>query len=150
MDSSIAVADRQRSMTTTFSITRHVQFSETDMAGVVHFSNYFRWMEETEHAFFRSIGVSIAMSHTSDALGWPRVSTTCLYMRPVRFEDEVLCQLVVQRVGAGSLTHEVTFLVRGEPVARGSMTVACCTLVHGELRSQPIPAAVRARFPVLD
>jgi acyl-CoA thioesterase FadM len=40
----------------TFSINRRVQFAETDMAGIVHFSNYFRWMEEVEHAFFRSVG----------------------------------------------------------------------------------------------
>jgi len=29
------------------------------MAGVVHFSNYFRWMEIVEHAFFRSLGLSV-------------------------------------------------------------------------------------------
>ena len=35
-----------------------VQFSETDMAGIVHFSNFFRFMERTEHAFFRSLGLA--------------------------------------------------------------------------------------------
>ena len=31
-----------------FTLKRTVQFAETDMAGVMHFSNYFRIMEETE------------------------------------------------------------------------------------------------------
>ena len=35
---------------------RRVEFAETDMAGQVHFSNFFRYMEAAEHAFFRSLG----------------------------------------------------------------------------------------------
>ena len=35
-----------------YRLTRRVQFYETDMAGIVHFSNYFRMMEEVEHHFF--------------------------------------------------------------------------------------------------
>src|SRR5689334_6065032 len=42
-----------------FRYTRRVQFSETDMAGIVHFSAYFRFMEEAEHALWRAAGVSI-------------------------------------------------------------------------------------------
>ena len=38
---------------------RRVEFSETDLAGIVHFSNYFRYMEAAEHEFFRSLGLSI-------------------------------------------------------------------------------------------
>ena len=43
-----------------FSLTRRVQFSETDMAGIMHFSNFFKMMEEVEHAFFRSVGLSVS------------------------------------------------------------------------------------------
>ena len=39
-----------------FKLTRRIEFAETDMAGIVHFSNFFRMMEATEHAFFRSLG----------------------------------------------------------------------------------------------
>jgi hypothetical protein len=42
-----------------FTCTERVQFSDTDMAGIVHFSNFFRYMERVEHAFFRSLGFSI-------------------------------------------------------------------------------------------
>jgi len=34
-----------------FKHTRRVEFAETDMAGIVHFSNFFRMMESTEHAY---------------------------------------------------------------------------------------------------
>ncbi len=42
-----------------FKLTRRVEFAETDMAGIVHFANFFRMMESTEHAFFRSLGFTI-------------------------------------------------------------------------------------------
>ena len=45
-----------------FTHQRQVEFAETDMAGIVHFANFFRWMESAEHAFLRSLGHSV---HTS-------------------------------------------------------------------------------------
>ena len=38
-----------------FKLTRRIEFFETDLAGIVHFSNFYRMMESTEHAFFRSL-----------------------------------------------------------------------------------------------
>ena len=55
--------------------TRRVQFYETDAAGIVHFSWFFRYMEEAEHALWREAGLSI---HPPDAeIGWPRVGAAC-------------------------------------------------------------------------
>src|SRR3990172_6068366 len=39
---------------------RRVQFADTDVAGVVHFSWIARYMEEAEHALWREAGLSIA------------------------------------------------------------------------------------------
>ena len=42
-----------------FRTKRRVEFADTDMAGIIHFTSLFRYMEETEHAFFRSLAWSI-------------------------------------------------------------------------------------------
>ena len=42
-----------------FKVVRRVEFSDTDMAGIMHYSNFFRFMETAEHGFFRSLGFSI-------------------------------------------------------------------------------------------
>src|SRR5580765_2785833 len=94
-----------------FSITRRIEFAETDMAGIVHFANYFRMMEEVEHAFFRSVGMSVVMKHEGRGIGWPRVSVSCEYFAPVRFEDELELKLKVAKVGDRSVTYEVEFLL---------------------------------------
>ena len=41
-----------------YTTTKKIEFSETDMAGLVHFSNYFRYMEVAERDFFESLGLS--------------------------------------------------------------------------------------------
>ena len=129
-----------------FSIRRRVQFAETDMAGIAHFSNYFRWMEEVEHAFFRSLGMSVVMRHGDGDITWPRVSVSCDYSGPVRFEDELDLRLRVAKVGGKSLVFEVDVMKGGERVALGKMTSVCCTLDNGTMRSVSIPAEIRAKL----
>jgi acyl-CoA thioester hydrolase len=134
-------------MPTEFTIHRRVQFAETDMAGIAHFSNYFRWMEEAEHAFFRSLGMSVVMRHGDREITWPRVSVACDYSGPVRFEDELELRLHVVKVGGKSLVFEVEVLKGGERVALGKMTSVCCTIEPGgRMRSVAIPADLRAKL----
>lgn len=130
-------------MFTEFSVIHRVQFSESDMAGVVHFSNYFRWMEEVEHAFFRSLGLSVAMEHDGLEIGWPRVSAACEFVAPARFEDEVHLNLRIAKLGEKSLTYEVDFTCHGRRIALGKITSVCCQMTPDGMRAIAIPASIR-------
>ena len=130
-----------------FSIRRRVQFAETDMAGIVHFANYFRWMEEVEHAFFRSLGLSVAMTLPDGVrLGWPRVNVGCEYYGPLRFEDEVELRLRVTKVGGKSFSYEVDYLLDGKPVALGRTTSVCCAHTPAGLKAVTIPDPIRQKL----
>jgi acyl-CoA thioester hydrolase len=130
-----------------FSIQRRVQFAETDMAGVVHFSNYFRWLEEVEHAFFRSVGLSVVMHIDGTEIGWPRVAVGCEFYGPVRFEDELELRLRVMKVGETSLTYEVDFMKGDQLIAQGKTTSVCCALgPQGGFSPIPIPTEIREKL----
>ena len=129
-----------------FSIRRRVQFAETDMAGIAHFSNYFRWMEEVEHALFRSVGLSVSMQHEGAEISWPRVSVGCEFYRPVRFEDELDLRLRVVKVGEKSLSLEVDFMKGDQQVALGKAVSVCCEVGDGKMRSIPIPKSIRDKL----
>ncbi|HSZ56519.1 MAG TPA: thioesterase family protein [Tepidisphaeraceae bacterium] len=135
-------------MPTDYSITHRVQFSETDQAGIMHFSNFFKMMEEVEHAFFRSVGLSVSMQHDDIHIGWPRVSASCEFFGPVKFEDEVEVKMRVARVGEKSFSYDVEFFVDGKRVALGKTTSVCCALDTGDMRSIAIPAAIREKLTV--
>ncbi len=64
-----------------FRYLRRVQFHETDQAGVAHFSWFFRYMEEAEHALWRAAGLSIDRAGCDT--GWPRVSATFDFKSPL-------------------------------------------------------------------
>jgi len=112
-----------------FRLQRRVEFSETDAAGIVHFSNYFRYMESVEHAFFRSLGHSVMLRHHQPPLGFPRVAAACEYQSPLRFEDVVELHLLVREKKPKSLSYLIKFtnLSATPPreVARGTLTVVC-------------------------
>jgi len=126
-----------------YSLKRRVTFAETDLAGVMHFSNYYRWMEEVEHAFWRSAGSSVVVRGDDSEVSWPRVATSCEYFAPAHFEDELELRFKVDNVGKRSMTYEVEF-VRGEQrVALGRTTAVCCSTSPGKFESIPIPADLR-------
>src|SRR5882757_8631972 len=109
-------------MSVIFRTTRRVEFADTDMAGIVHFANFFRYMESAEHEFLRSRGLSVAMDWEGQHIGFPRVSASCDFHRPVRFEDVMDIELVLARVGSKSLLFEVTFLHQDQLVAQGKLS----------------------------
>jgi acyl-CoA thioester hydrolase len=130
----------------TFVLTHRVQFSETDAAGVVHFSNYGRWLEEVEHAYFRACGLSVQMRHGRREIGWPRVAVACQYAAPARFEDEVELHFRIQTLGSRSLTYRVQFVIGGRPIATGEVTSVCCRLGPGGMKAITIPPAIRRKL----
>ncbi len=75
-----------RKVISEYVLRRRVQFYETDAAGIVHFSWFFRYMEEAEHALWRAAGLSI--HPPGSPIGWARASAACDFGRPLRFEDE--------------------------------------------------------------
>ncbi len=135
-------------MASSFETTRRVVFCETDMAGIVHFSNFYRWMEQAEHDFFRSLGLTIVNTQADGAiLGWPRVSANCRFQSPARYDDVLNVCLTVQRIGIKSLTYDVYFELDGRAVAHGTMKTVCCRVEHGQgLQSVEIPAEYLAKL----
>ncbi len=127
-----------------FHMTRRVEFCDTDMAGIMHFSNFFRFMEAAETAFLRSLGFSVACPRGGLELCLPRVHAECDYLAPLRFEDEVLIHLLVEKKGARSLTYRFRFYRLGGPsreeAARGRITLAYVVRQpDGGFKAAPLP-----------
>ncbi len=134
-----------------FRATRRVEFSDTDLAGIVHFSNFFRYMETVEHAFWRALGTSVVMPQYDPPLGLPRVHASCDYRRPLRFEDVVEMHLRVVGKKARTVIFEIRFR-RIEPgpaeeVAVGRLTVVCVAkTADGVMRAVPFPSEIFDRM----
>ena len=127
-----------------FKVTRRVEFSDTDMVGIVHYSNFFRYMETAEHGFFRSLGFSVILNQFELPLGLPRVHAECDYKHPLRFEDVVEIHLLVSEKKSRSLSYIFRFCkLNATPVlevALGKLTVVCVLRQpDGKMVATPIP-----------
>lgn len=137
-----------------FKALRRVEFSETDMAGIVHYSNFFRYMETAEHGFYRSLGFSVIMDQFDPPLGFPRVHASCDYRKPLRFEDTVEIHLLVREKRPKVLSYAFRFRKvpkEGEPfeVARGVLTVVCVAHYDdGTMASAPMPAEIADKIEI--
>ena len=135
-------------MPETFVTTRRVEFIDTDMAGIVHYSNFARYAEQAESEFFRSLGLTLVGKNAGDPkLGWPRVSCSFNFKSPAYFEDVLEIRINVQRIGVKSLTLQFEFR-RGETlIATGQLKTAYCEFPpDGPMRSLEIPADMVAKF----
>jgi YbgC/YbaW family acyl-CoA thioester hydrolase len=139
-------------MAAPFRVTRRVEFHDTDMAGIVHFSNFFRYMEYAEVAFLRARGLSVAWRQQgSEPLGFPRVAASCDFLKPVSFEDVLEITVALANLGRKSVTYAFEFTCRGEAVARGQVSAVCCRHVPGGgLESVEIPDDIRAKLTDAD
>jgi YbgC/YbaW family acyl-CoA thioester hydrolase len=127
-----------------FRYTRRVQFADTDLVGIVHFSNFFRYMDEAEHALWRAAGLSIAQG--GDDAGWPRVSAAFDYKAPLHFEDEVEIEVALTTVTRRTLHYTFT-MTRGTTfVGKGTVTAVCARKRDGALESIPVPDDIVSRL----
>ena len=133
-----------------FTAHRRVQFSETDAGGIMHFTAYFDYMEQTEHQMLRKLGLGVFMDMDGARISWPRVSTQCNFRRPAVFDDEVTIGIGVRRLGGKSVTYAAVFWRDDELLATGTMVVACCQLDHGQPpQAVPIPASVASSLKTM-
>jgi acyl-CoA thioester hydrolase len=130
-----------------YRLQRRVNFYETDAAGIVHFSTYFRYMEEAEHALWRAAGITIADRNA--AIGWPRVGASFEYFRPLRFEEEFEALIRIIEIGEKKIRYSCLLSIAGEKVAVGGMTIVCVAKgPGGTMKSTPIPANIASLFKV--
>jgi len=141
-----------------FTTTRRVEFADTDMAGIAHFANFFRWMEEVEHEFFRSLGHSV---HDGEALGFVRAHASCDYSRPAHYEDVLEVRLVIEKKTSKALHYRFEFrrFESQSPasgasahvtLAVGRLEVVCVTREPGSdrLRATDIPSPIADQLQV--
>ena len=135
-----------------FSYRRLVEFADTDLAGIMHFSNFFRFVECAEHAFFRSLGFRVHTANGAEHQGWPRLEVSCKYLKPARFEQTLEICLRIDEIRTSSLRYGF-WIFPAEESERPLLATGSCSIIHVELdthardiRKAPIPAGLRQQL----
>lgn len=136
-----------------FTYKKMVDFLSADMAGILHFSNYFRFMEETEHAFYRFLGLDGFQTVDGGFLCWPRINASLSYKKALFYKDELEIHLRV--VGKTQIALKLHFTFRelgsGDLAAEGSYQVvyAYVDALGKTIKAKTIPAEISERIQVV-
>ena len=105
-----------------FQAEHRAQFSDTDAAGIVHFSTIFFWVEATEEALFRSLKLPFLKFDGNKLSGFPRVRIECDYLSAVYREELVIMELIPQEIGDKKIVWGFKAKVGDRAVAQGALT----------------------------
>jgi len=119
-------------MMASISISRRVQWMDTDAAGIWHHSVVIRWAEEAEAELHRRLGI---IDETFGAT--PRVRTEFEFGVPLRFDEVVGITLAVGELGATSITYDIDVSTASGQVANGRMVAVLIDRGTGEKRRWP-------------
>lgn len=136
------------------SLRIRVPFVDVDSSERIHFTAMFRYMELVEHELMRGIGMPYAT--TLQDVAFPRAHLSCDFRGAIAFDDQLVIDARVERVGTSSWT--VGFVARhlcgpgqpdavigeaqaGEVVAEGRMVIVAMDRSTG--RSTVLPEGLR-------
>jgi 4-hydroxybenzoyl-CoA thioesterase/acyl-CoA thioester hydrolase len=91
--------------------------------------------------------MSVATKTAEGEIGWPRVSASCDYRNPARFEDVLDIEVTVGRLGRKSVTYQFDISRDGVAIAQGKLTAVCCRIRPGQLpEAIEIPAQIASKL----
>jgi acyl-CoA thioester hydrolase len=126
-----------------FLFENRVRYVDTDASGRIHFTAMLRHFEAAEIEFMRSLALDRTYREQEmRGMQFPRVRVECNYTAFVRFDDLLLIEVSVERIGNTSYTLAFYVSVKETPVAQGRIVVVCVDMA--ENRSRPLPDGLRS------
>ena len=110
-----------------FTFERKINYYETDKMGVVHHSNYIRYMEEARCAWLESIEMPFSVLEEND-ITIPVLGVNCSYKYHVTFDDTIIIKPFVKEYTGVRMTvgYEVEDKKTGKIILTGE-TKHCFT-----------------------
>ncbi len=123
------------------SLTLRVYYEDTDLAGIVYYANYLKFIERGRTEWVRALGVDQGRLRARDGIVFAVRRIEADYLRPAKFDDLVTVTTAARAVGGARITlHQE--VVRGHEVLFAAQVV----LVALDAAGHPVrlPADLRA------
>jgi acyl-CoA thioester hydrolase len=114
-----------------------VIFADCDPMRIMYYASYFRLFEIGRAELFRKLGHPFP-EYIARGLYLGVIETHCRYLKPARYDDELIIRAAVTEVGRARLRidYEILHAADGQLLARGSTTHA---VLNEAGRPQRIP-----------
>ena len=127
----------------TYTYYRKAQYHETDQMGIIHHSNYVKWMEEARIGYMNQMGFSYKRVEEMGIIS-PVVEISVAYKKQVSFDDEIQISVSIKKYNGISLEFNYQFLNITKNEICTTAYSRHCFLKNGKLIS------VKKEVPELD
>lgn len=120
-----------------------VYYEDTDLAGIVYYANYLKFIERARTEWIEALGVDQRALKARDGIVFAVRRVEADYLRPAKFADELVVETRLQTLGGARIVLEQVVLRGGERLFTSVVTLVCLTEDGHAAR---LPVEVRARL----
>jgi acyl-CoA thioester hydrolase len=123
------------------SLPVRVYYEDTDLAGIVYYANYLKFIERGRSEWVWAMGVDQTALQAGRGLVFAVRHLEADYLRPARFGDDLTVGTRLLQITGARILVEQEVSRAGERLFRAGVTLACLT---GDGHAARIPADIRA------
>jgi len=127
----------------THHFTLRVYYEDTDLAGIVYYANYLKFIERARSEWVRELGLDqAALKEQGTVFAVSRVVAD--YLSPARFDDLLSVETRPVEARAARLTLAQDVLREGKLLFRAEVTLVS---LNAKGQAQRLPAVLRQQIP---
>ncbi len=111
-----------------------VYYEDTDMAGIVYYANYLRYIERGRSEWVRAVGMDQNRMKDQDGIVFAVRRVEADYLAPARLDDELMVETWVASLGPARMVMGQRVLRGDQPLFQAQVTVVCMTLAGRPVR----------------
>lgn len=104
-----------------------VYYEDTDLAGIVYYANYLKFIERARTEWVRGLGVDQARMRAEEGIVFAVRRVEADYLRPAKFDDELVVETRTIAATGARIVLEQDILRLGEKVFAAQVTLVCLT-----------------------
>lgn len=123
--------------------TCRVYYEDTDLAGIVYYANYLRFIERARTEWVRTLGVDQGRLKAEEGIVFAVRRVEADYIAPARFDDELTVETAAEQITGARLVVRQEVRRAGELLFSALVTLVALNEAGGAAR---LPAGLRRKL----
>ena len=107
------------------SLPVRVYYEDTDLAGIVYYANYLKFIERGRSEWIASLGIDQMELRAREGVVFAVRRVEADYLRPARFGDDLVVETRISAVGGARIVLDQAVLRGGERIFQAEVTLVC-------------------------
>lgn len=120
------------------SFALRVYYEDTDLAGIVYYANYLKFIERGRTEWVRGLGVDQTRVKAEYGIVFAVRRVAADYLRPAKFDDELVVTTELRAIGGARIELRQEVMRGAERLFTAEVTLACLT-DSGAAARLPVP-----------